>query len=203
MATYLGCGPGSNLWNPDRVAFGADPDPLPLDPECKPCGCADGGSPGGCGGSCGCAGGCAAGMGSATGVKGGAALPGLDRAAEMSDMLKNAIPPIRGTQGSFPMGGSWRLNPVTGNLVAQIHTPESGVYDPRPVLTYNSLSTTDTEFGYGWTEMHRQRITETIPNADVTKGTGAVLRYTAGAGAGTYGPPAGAKNKLVKNLDGS
>src|SRR5437870_3897602 len=192
----LGCGPGTTLWNPDRPYFGAETDPLPLDPECKNCGCAGGcgcgadGSGGMAGqgssaaGGCGCDGGCGGGRRESTG------LPGLDRAIQLAEVLPNAIPKIRGTHGTFPLG-SWQLEPATGNLIAQVRTPVASVYDPRPVLTYNMQSTTETEFGYGWTEMHRQRVTQVnINTVDITKGTGAVLRYSQQGGIWT--PPDGA-----------
>ena len=131
-ATDLGCSPGMPLYNPDRGPLGADPNPLPLDPECKECG--------GCGGSCGCAGSCGGSCGACGGEAKNVALPALDRAREMAERLKHAIPPLPGTELNFPMGGSWRLNIATGNAVVQLKTPAAGLYDPRPVLTYNSLS---------------------------------------------------------------
>jgi len=37
-ATHLGCSPGMPFYNPDRGSLGAEPSPMTLDPECKPCG---------------------------------------------------------------------------------------------------------------------------------------------------------------------
>jgi hypothetical protein len=95
----------------------------------------------------------------------------------MQERLNRAIPSLPGTEGTLPMGGSWRLNIASGNLIVRVKTPAAGTFDPRPVLTYNSLSSNNVEFGYGWTEMHRQKVTSGPLSADITKGTGAVLTY--------------------------
>jgi hypothetical protein len=95
-------------------------------------------------------------------------LPGIDRAIQVAGILEDAIPKIPGIQGSFPLG-SWRLEVASGNLVAQLRTPTGNVYDPKPVLTYNSQSSTATEFGHGWTEKHRQRLNQVdMNNIDIT-----------------------------------
>src|SRR5262249_1576967 len=77
-----------------------------------------------------------------------------------------------------------------------------GAFSPAPSLTYNSVAQRSSEFGFGWTSLFNQKITN-IDSQTVTiiKGTGTVLRYTGKDAGGHYVPPGGAANALAQNAD--
>jgi len=65
---------------------------------------------------------------------------------------------------SWPLGGAGfaaalaDVNFNSGNLVLSLRAPNAGTADPPLQFTYNSQSTEQTEYGYGWTGLYRQRV---------------------------------------------
>ena len=96
---------------------------------------------------------------------------------------------------AVPSGGRPPLvNPSNGNVVLQIWTPLGGPADPRVVLTYNSWSPEESEYGYGWSNsLNRWVAGGNIVHA----GDGAIFYYESA----NYTPPAGAQNTLVCHED--
>ena len=86
------------------------------------------------------------------------------------------------------------VNPSNGNVVLQIWPPLGGPADPRVVLTYNSWSPEESEYGYGWSNsLNRWVAGGNIVHA----GDGAIFYYESA----NYTPPAGAQNTLVCHED--
>ena len=67
------------------------------------------------------------------------------------------------------------------------------------MLTYNSWSPENSDFGYGWSNSLVRSLRATL----VTAGDGAVYRYSDKDASGQFLPPAGAVNALVQHGDGS
>jgi YD repeat-containing protein len=163
-------------------------------------GCGCGGSCGGsCGGGCGCGGSCGGGKGCKPQPYNLSLGRADDRAAAWQCRARPHVPGIDD-------GPAW-VNLASGNLVLQLGTPPLGEFDPLPLFTYNSGAAAATAPpGYGWTELHRTSVAgigDDDASADVTTGTGTVLRYTnLNTTTGYYVPPGGAPDWLKKNSDG-
>ena len=71
--------------------------------------------------------------------------PLLDRPYQLIDILHRRMPNRPEWMALSP-----RLNPSNGNLVLQLAPPSAGAADPSVVLTYNSWSPEDSDYGYGW-----------------------------------------------------
>jgi YD repeat-containing protein len=106
--------------------------------------------------------------------------------------------------------GPGYLNIAAGNLVVLLDHPTGGPFDPTPVLVYNSKSASGaaSEYGFGWSELHKNRVKRiTEPKADVTDGLGTIVHFSCkNPGnptqiAGTYRPPGGCQSALVRNAD--
>lgn len=97
-----------------------------------------------------------------------------------------------------------RVNPSQGNVVFQIKLPSAGSFAARPILTYDSLSVVETEYGFGWVGLY-QRSVLPVDNSQawVRTGTGGAFLYTQKDAEGFYSPPAGARNSLRQLDDGS
>jgi YD repeat-containing protein len=107
-------------------------------------------------------------------------------------------------QPSVPgtLGGPAELNPANGHLLVRLHPPIAGPFDPTPILVYNSQGTVDSEFGWGWTLVPKQRLTSlTSHTVNVVEGTGTSLRYRNKDGSNRYQGPGGVNDALVFNAD--
>lgn len=141
-----------------QCQFGAyelkcDPD-TGVNPKCK-------GDGGGCGGSCGCGGTCGC-----SGCSGGA--PPANSGQGQS-LLES------GMVGKLACAGS-TVNFANGNLVLSLDQPRGAPFGPLPNLTYNSIWPTASEFGYGWSGLFNQRVSQITGTggyiANITKGDG-------------------------------
>ena len=94
------------------------------------------------------------------------------------------------------------VNALNGNLLLGLKTAAGGRTQPPQIFTYNSSSTSPSDFGIGWTNMHDQWVDEVTDDvADVHKGDGAVRRYKGyNPESSPYytQPPAGARNRLER-----
>lgn len=125
----------------------------------------------------------------------------LDRAFALANL---GLQQSQAAVGSFTFagsgcGGSGEVNITNGNLIARWSLPGTGTMDPSPELIYNSQSDSSTEFGYGWTNLLRQRVSLVsagITNVAVIKGSGKVWQYTNKDGSGNYQAPNDAPNAL-------
>ena len=94
------------------------------------------------------------------------------------------------------------VNALNGNLLLGLKTAAGGRTQPPQIFTYNSSSTSPSDFGIGWTNMHDQWVNEVTDDvADVHKGDGAVRRYKGyDPESSPYytEPPAGARNRLER-----
>ena len=103
---------------------------------------------------------------------------------------------------SLPCAG--RVNTNNGNVLVQSGPPRAGTFDPRPLLSYNTLSIQAGEVGYGWTHMFRRSIQAVGSNAaNVVTGTASIYSYTSlNPTTGFYTPPSGTANTLLKSPSG-
>jgi YD repeat-containing protein len=73
-------------------------------------------------------------------------------------------------------------------------------------LFHNSASSSSLQpFGYGWTHSYNWKIQQDSQTGDaiVVRGTGRKHRYTYNAQSGTFTPPAGVYDELVRHPDGT
>src|SRR5262245_33960915 len=193
--------------------------------DCPPTLCCKGSSGGGCsGGDCGCS------EGGSCGCSGGGCGGGGGEGEATRAFVK---PPSGGqiigcaTSANFPLDQialalkevqSWRriavpgrepalglmLNLRSGGLWVKLGAPYLNPFDPPVVLTYNSRSTQNAEFGYGWAGRYKANISE-LSNANVilVYGSGSQWRYVAKDGSGKYIAPGPTRDALVKNGNGT
>ena len=94
------------------------------------------------------------------------------------------------------------VNALNGNLLVGLKTAAASRTDAPQIFTYNSSSSSPSDFGIGWTNMHDQWVDEiTTSVADVHQGEGAVRRYQGyDAESSQYytDPPTGARNRLKR-----
>ena len=117
-------------------------------------------------------------------IRGGARTghPFLDRAMDLVSKLRYSL---EGRPEWWPPAPL--VNPSNGNVVLQIWTPLGGPADPRVVLTYNSWSPEESEYGYGSSNsLNRWVAGGNIVHA----GDGAIFYYESA----NYTPPAGAQH---------
>jgi RHS repeat-associated protein len=126
----------------------------------------------------------------------------------MSQLIQSQVPDS-GSQGCSSVNSPCRVDPVKGNLIAQIRTPAGGPADPQPLLTYHSDSLAAESFGKGWSGLFAAEVVGPYTSggqtfATVYRGDGSVLIYQMNAG-GDYvsvNSVAGA-NLLAHNANGS
>ena len=125
----------------------------------------------------------------------------------MSQLLQDTTP-NGGSQGCSSVNSPCRVDPVKGNLVAQIRTPSSGPADPRPMLTYHSDSLAAGAFGKGWSGLFAAKVVGPYSYggenyATVYRGDGSVLVYEESFG--VYFPTGAfsSSNQLTQNANGS
>ena len=90
------------------------------------------------------------------------AASGLDRAVGIARRLVRGynfpLPPVTATCALF--AGSAQLNLSNGNLVISFRLPSATPADPPLIFYYNSFSRDPSEYGYGWTGLYRQYVTQ-------------------------------------------
>jgi RHS repeat-associated protein len=126
----------------------------------------------------------------------------------MSQLIQSEVPD-GGSQGCSSVNSPCRVDPVKGNLIAQIRTPAGGPADPQPLLTYHSDSLAAESFGKGWSGLFAAEVVGPYTSggqtlAAVYRGDGSVLIYQMNAD-GDYlsvNSVAGA-NLLAHNANGS
>jgi hypothetical protein len=128
--------------------------------------------------------------------------------ADTMSQLTQGVTPGGGSQGCASVNSPCRVDPVKGNLVAQIRTPSAGPADPRPMLTYHSDSLAAGGFGMGWSGLFAAKVVGPVSYggqtyATVYRGDGSVLVYQESFG--VYFPTGAfsSANMLVQNANGS
>jgi YD repeat-containing protein len=111
-------------------------------------------------------------------------------------------------EGSHPLSPFSSLNLSTGNLFTQIPIVSFSGRGLSVSLTlfHNSASSSSLQpFGYGWTHSYNWKIQQDSQTGDaiVVRGTGRKHRYTYNAQSGTFTPPAGVYDELVRHPDGT
>jgi YD repeat-containing protein len=91
------------------------------------------------------------------------------------------------------------LNAQSGNLVARLSLPAAGPGVYLPNLTYNAQVAEAGTVGFGWTMNVTPVLTDNVNTVTLKKQTGNCRVYTLDQG--SYHPPAGVDNTLVKNQD--
>jgi len=111
-------------------------------------------------------------------------------------------------EGSHPLSPFSPLNLSTGNLFTSIPIVSFSGRGLSVSLTifHNSASSSSLQpFGYGWTHSYNWKIQQDSQTGDaiVIRGTGRKHRYTYNAQSGTFTPPAGVYDELVRHPDGT
>jgi YD repeat-containing protein len=111
-------------------------------------------------------------------------------------------------EGSHPLSPFSSLNLSTGNLFTSIPIVSFSGRGLSVSLTlfHNSASSSSLQpFGYGWTHSYNWKIQRDSQTGDaiVVRGTGRKHRYTYNAQSGTFTPPAGVYDELVRHPDGT
>jgi RHS repeat-associated protein len=111
-------------------------------------------------------------------------------------------------EGSHPLSPFSSLNLSTGNLFTSIPIVSFSGRGLSVSLTlfHNSASSSSLQpFGYGWTHSYNWKIQQDSQTGDaiVVRGTGRKHRYTYNAQSGTFTPPAGVYDELVRHPDGT
>jgi hypothetical protein len=111
-------------------------------------------------------------------------------------------------EGSYPLSPFSSLNLSTGNLFTSIPIVSfsgRGLSVSLPLFHNSASSSSLQPFGYGWTHSYNWKIQRDSQTGDaiVVRGTGRKHRYTYNAQSGTFTPPAGVYDELVRHPDGT